>query len=615
MKRTVIWASALLFCAALAGVCVAQPAQPAAPAEEKPIDPWKEYVLKGDWQVGQQYYRKAIVEACKATEEPDFKRLAELHYAYNVCRWFPAVDDAVYNQQERRKFIDWLLANRELTEKLLLSFVQRDDPARAFAIVYELVKLSPDVARQFSDLTVTFAVVWDRYPEDPRALRQAFGYCVGNNKKMQFDLRTVPPEVAKYIIDSQRPMDERDWALKNYAGTTDMGKLYDKIWQGKYDYDALLRGSAKKVDIVGDTLPNILKYGGVCHEAAIFASEVGKAIGVPSVYIHGVTQGGMGHAWVGYLRKKDKAYAWDFETGRLSDESTASGSVMEPQAGVEASEHELDYALAVLRYREDVRRSARIWCDVAKVLLDEGMKDRAKAAMYKSLNTCVYDKIQWTTFAQVAKETDVSTEVILADIGKFCDNLKDYPNLAVGAFACLVEAVDPQKKALRLKVYEYMAKRYADDPEAFGRIRLLHGRYLESMGDEDAAVEIYADAAAKVLKSKKVMLDLLDNAARVLIKKQALEGAVKLHAEALQRVGEPRRGTAATFTTTWFQIGVRLAKLRQLGGDRAGHDRVLGNIMRYQEGSDRQLASLAQWLSGLSYYEINTSQPPMKQTP
>jgi len=611
MKTVTRLAAALLLCIAL-GAAIAQDAPP-EPTEKK-IDPWKAYVLTGKWEEGKLHYRQGIVAMCTGEKQPDIKLLAELHYGYTVCHYFPRIEDGLFADRDRQRLTQWLLANKEFTQKFLLALTPNDDAGRAFAVAYELLKFSEKAVRQFPDLAIAFAVVWDRFPEDQRALCGSFAYFTASNARMQLDLRTVPPEVSKYIVDTQRSLSERKWALDKYANYKDIDKLYNKIWVDKYDYDALLKGKRKKVDIVGDSLPNILKYGGVCREAAIFASEVGKATGCPAVYVHGPTEGGVGHAWVGYLRKEKDRHVWDCETGRLADESVSAGTVLDPQAGREVSEHELDYALAVLRYPEEMRRRARIWCDAAAILLDADQGARAKATMYESLNTCVYDRAQWLTFAEIAKKTDLSEDVLLKDLGKLCDQLKDYPNLVVDAFAALAEAVDPKSEKLRLSLYEYMAKRSAGNPETYGRTRLLQGRYLESVGKHTEAINVYANAALKVLRSKKAMMALLDNASRLMIKRGAAAKAAGLHAQVFKALGQPRRSTAATVGTTWFQVGLRLAKLYRLADDRAKHDQVLGRIMHYQEGSKPRLQAMSEWLHGLNYYEINTTRPALEET-
>jgi tetratricopeptide (TPR) repeat protein len=585
------------------------------PQQKEQFDPWREYVLQARWTDGAAWYRNAIVEMCKADTEPDFKSLCELHYGLNVCRYMPRVRDGLVPEKDVAAYTRWLLANRQFTEKLLLALSPADDAGMAFTVIHRLRSAQENAVKQFPILAITFAVVWDRYQDEPRDLNEAFAYFCNYSNRMYLDLRTTPPEVAKYIVDTQRPVEERVWAMREYGNRADIAKLYRTIWLDNYDYDAFLKGTPKKVYAYGTTLEDIRKHGGVCLEAAIFASEVGKAVGIPSVTIYGPSQGGYEHAWVGFLSRKNGAYYWDCETGRLADSTISSGRVLDPQSGATVSEHELAHALAVLRYPEDVRRRARIWCDVSRVLLEAGEKDRARKAIYLSLNAGVFDKQQWITYTEMAKQTDLPEQAMLDDLSKFCDMLKDYPNLAADAFESIVSAVDPSNEKLRLRLYSHMAEHYKDNAEIWGRVALLQGRYLESVGKTADALKVYSTAAVQTIKSRNTMLALLDNAGRVLNKQNATADAIEMHAKILDMTPKPPMGTAATISTTWFQVGLRLAKLYDRAGNRSAHDRILQSLMKLQRGSTEQLQAMSVWLSRLDYSQVNTTTAPLKVVP
>ena len=604
-----LWCTAGVFVCVALVVGVAAPARAEGPAE---ADPWTSYILANRWEQGEKAFAAAIVEECARTGGPSFEELARLHFAWQVCRYFPAVERGVVAEGDRRTLVAWLLESRGFTERLLLALGPRDDPAAAFRIVYQLLGRSQARVKEFPELAIAFAVVWDGYEAGEGQLLEAFRYYTRNADRMRFDLRTMPHQVAKYVIDTQRAASDLTWALESYAGRSDMGPLYDGIYRDNYDRAVFLQGKPKEISRHASTLPNLLRYGGVCEEAAVFATEVGKAIGVPSVYIRAPVGSGINHAWIGFLREHNGFHVWDCDTGRSSSEAISVGAVIDPQSGRRLSEHELDHALAVMRHPRESRRAARIWCDAARLLQDAGDGPRAKAAIYRSLNTCVYDKSQWATYTHIAREGDFGTRELIKGIDQFCRRLSHYPNLAADAFEELVTAVDLHNVKARVALYQHVASKFARNREALNRVRLLQGRYMEAIGKADQAADIYATSALAGIESKKTMMPLLDNAGRLMLSRGEGAEAVRLHKRVFAILPKPRQGTVATVQTTWFLVGLRLAKLHALAGADEDHEATLGVILAYQTGPADKVASIQRTARGLSYRRINRTFAPGK---
>jgi len=580
--------------------------QAATEAPKQP-DPWKEYVLSGKWTVGEEYFSSAILAECTGEAAPSFKKLARLHYARNICRYFPEIEKRLSSSETQRRFAAWLLANPAFTERLLLALKPRDDVARALEIVYGLCRSSEKQVKRYPELAIAFAVVWDAYPVDNQLLVNSFKYYTRYASKMRFDLRALPYEVTKYVVDTQRPVLERLWALKQYGSSGNVGRLYKMV---QYDHRAYERGEEREIRQHEYTLQNIRRYKGLCTDAAVFASEVGKAAGVPSVYVSGPTESGIGHAWVGFLRKRGKQHLWDQDSGRIDKEPAWAGSVKDPQEDVTVSAHELALALNALRYPLARRRTAEIWRDVAVLLSKSGSKPRAQAAMHKSLETCVYDKSQWQTFARLARDGVFSSDQTAAAIARFADNLKHSPNLAADAFEQLIANVDSKSSKAYLRLYDSMTKKFSKDLDVVGRIRLLKGRYLEAAASDDAALNVYAESAIDTLKCRSVALPLLDNAGRLLVQTRKTKRAIALHQKLWARAQKPSRSVFAVYST-WFRIGLRLAKLHDLAGHRADHDRILRAIVGYQRVGKDEQDLLAARLARLDYRGVNRTSPPM----
>lgn len=594
-------------CIAAIAVIVASVAGAAGPRRaafgqeaEAPLNPWREYVAKRDWKKGLEHFRNAIIEKCTAARLPDSDDLSRLYFGYNVCRYFPALGQRTLTEEHQKAMMAWMLTggNQGFTEALLRAFGGGDNPARAFEVLYTFLKEHQSRVERYPELTIAFAVVWDGpAPADVTPL-ESFEFFTSSSTKVHFSLRKLPWQVSKYVIDAQRPIDERKWAQQKYGGSSNIGKLYEKIWQSKYDRGALL-GEGKEIDEHEYTLENIRKYGGVCHDAAVFASEVGKSIGVPSVYVKGASSSGVGHAWIGYL----KGGGWDLDTGRLSDEDVAVGTVRDPQDGASVPEHELEFALAALRHSDSTRRQAQVWCEVAAMLATAGHKDAARRAMGKSLEACVYDKNQWLSYARLAGQGIFTDGDLVKSMTRFANELDDYPGLAVDAFESLIKAARGLAVKAQREQCDEMAGRFRKHDEAVARVRLIEGQLLEAADQKKTARDVYGEAAEEAIETA-AFLSLLDSAARVMIEQNDLDDAIDMHEDMFRELHTPR-SSALVIYTTWFKVGLRLAKLHALDGDDDEHGDVLEKICRkYDVKDDNAADALEARLGKLSYNEV-----------
>jgi hypothetical protein len=159
---------------------------------------------------------------------------------------------------------------------------------------------------------------------DPVAL---LDYYATNEARMSFGLKNVPVELLVYVVDTTCTVADLNWALSRYAGNRNVGQLFFNI---RYDYNNLTLGTAKDVTKRGYSLPNIQAYGGVCADQAYFATEVAKAIGVPSAYTRAASAESS-HAWVGFLQPDTRGRAvWNFDSGRYESYRNVRGDVTDP---------------------------------------------------------------------------------------------------------------------------------------------------------------------------------------------------------------------------------------------------------------------------------------------
>jgi hypothetical protein len=160
-----------------------------------------------------------------------------------------------------------------------------------------------------------------------------------------------------------------------------------------------------------------------------------------------------------------------------------------------------------------------------------------------------------------------------------------------------------------LRLFDKMAKRFPRNVGAVGRIRLLQGRYLEALGRAREAERVYAEAVPEGIKCKAIGLDLLDNAARLMLKRNAMKDTVALHKDAYHKT-KSLTNHAFVMYTSRFAVGLRQAKVNALARNQKAHDSILRRICSKLKGSSQERQQLFERLKGRTYDQVNTSRRP-----
>ncbi len=214
-----------------------------------------------------------------------------------------------------------------------------EDPAQVYAVLQELRQKRPGKAEKYPTLATAICIdykqpfvhVANENQAKSNDAIAAFDYYTKYESHMLFGIRRVPAELLIWVVDTTTPPADLTWALDKYAGNRDVGNLFFTI---KYDYAFFKNGTQKELTKQGFSLPNILKYGGVCIDQAYFATEVGKSIGVPTA-VALAESGEAGHAWVGFLERTadGRTARWNFNKGRYAAYRAIRGNVKDPQTG------------------------------------------------------------------------------------------------------------------------------------------------------------------------------------------------------------------------------------------------------------------------------------------
>jgi hypothetical protein len=430
------------------------------------------------------------------------------------------------------------------------------------AVLESLSKLYMERRDQWDDylsLAIALAVVYDqRLPEFwphhqvaqelvPRAqpnLLAAFDFWVAaqESKSTLVDIRTLGPDVLKFVVDAPVEFSELEWAQENTRfPRTDWGRAFSSI---KYVWPRI---EARQYDWPGERylLSEIQSQGGICVDQAYFAMLTGKARGLPTLYFSGQGSDG-GHAWFGYLRGEGR---WDMDCGRYENQNYATGEALDPQTWRSISDHELQNLAQSFRRTPAYVGSSN---DIVMAELFEANGDSAAAgsALESAIATSPRNPEAWQAMGEFLVRSGAPMETRTAHheaaIKQFANDndLRVYHQTAHAALATSqgdTEKVDQLQKSMisqnrrdrsdlsiqtgAARVQSCLAEN--DVPTALRELRGILSRFgetaggnifyeiirptvwhLRASGDEEQALRVIADARRAIRPEKGGILDV-----------------------------------------------------------------------------------------------------------
>jgi hypothetical protein len=236
-----------------------------------------------------------------------------------------------------------------------------------FAILTDLFRLDPARFKANANLALAIAVVYD-VPPPPiwphgqvtaAALArkfptpaESFTWWTRQDQqgKTYHKLARLGADELKFVVDVAAPFAELEWAQANInQPLASLAATYSMI---RYRND---RVQTNTPVWPGRTyrLAEILAEGGICADQAYFATQVGKARGVPTLLFNGAGSDGR-HAWFGYL---DASQKWQLDAGRYAEQRFVTGLARDPQTWREFSDHELQFLTERFRELPSFRQS------------------------------------------------------------------------------------------------------------------------------------------------------------------------------------------------------------------------------------------------------------------
>lgn len=384
MTRFATWVVAAAACGAIACPSPAQPAtdknvppeKKTAPAKPAPktnprnaseITLVKEFasecmasLLKGEDP--KPIEEKLDAELTRLAEESDPVRNVEGFFAIASASHSAALLTRTTDPSVREALIGAFKKAPRFMNELAMALSEKDDVEKVSVLAAKLFKAEGARLNEFATLGAAICVVHDRevfeqanenrvVADDPLRI---FDYFADNAARMPLGLKNVPVQLLVLVVDATAKIPELQWALDKYRGNREVGARFFEI---QYDTNHFKTGATKRVTTEGLTLQNIAKYGGVCIDQAYFASEVGKASGIPSVIMTGQSAE-VGHAWVAYLVWNGQNAVFDSRQGRYPDYRAVVGFIVDPQTGETVVESELSLRAALALTPADKRQRA-----------------------------------------------------------------------------------------------------------------------------------------------------------------------------------------------------------------------------------------------------------------
>lgn len=334
----------------------------------------------------------------------------------------------------------WLLGNRDFSEEFFSLVQPVDFLPGAFQILDQIHLTDPARFGTYANLALAIALVYDVPPPPdwphaqvsdrilarklPRPL-DAFKWWTREDQlgHTYHRLARLGADELKFVVDAAAPLDELEWSqqISNYPLNL-LERAYT-IVSYRRDRAAANAGMWPEKSY---SLPAILAAGGICVDQAYFATQAGKARGVPTLLFEGAGNDGR-HAWFGFLDGDQK---WRLDAGRYAEQRFVTGFARDPQTWRGITDHELRFLSERFRTLPSFRQS-QTHALFAEDFLATGDAAAAAKAARKAVNYERRNQRAWEALlaAEVALGRDAKQRE--AALNEAVQAFQNYPDLEV----------------------------------------------------------------------------------------------------------------------------------------------------------------------------------------
>lgn len=439
--------------------------------------------------------------------------LDELFFSYADARAREKLVPSVVSEE----FWKWLSSNKPM-HRAMLVMLHPDYDTGPITALAELRKARPAEVDRLTHLSVAFALVhggagsrpvkagWIRNTRDLStipSMLESFGHYADNAGRMVYPLDKVPWPLLVYVADNDVSLTERDWVFSQYGRnpTAAFRKLYLEV---PYDYVGLAASASQsklKITRHPYTLPNIRVAGGVCSDRAYYSSRVMKTFGVPAMYDAGEGLRG-GHAWLVWMDATRAGYVMR-DSGRFDYDNYYTGNIWNPVSRSQTLDREAELVAAAMNVSYEgyivalaaghVYRlcSEEEKAEAAKLLIDAAGRNNYCADLWRLLGSAVAEGIL------PQKQGEQLFDSMVKPYGPYPDLTFAFLRDVIKPRLTPAEKVEEREIKLNLTMLEKAFGFYerAKRPDLAVKLRLLQGKYLEAVGDDDKALKLYVAAS------------------------------------------------------------------------------------------------------------------------
>lgn len=306
----------------------------------------------------------------------------------------------------------WLVGDAAFAQAFFALLSPVDYLPRVLGILDELHRRDPARFKAHAPLALAIAVVYDVPPPPdwphaqvsatalPRrwpAPADAFDWWIRQEQRGRtfHRLSRLEADELKFVVDAAAPFAELEWVVTlPEPALNQLPRAYSMIRYRKE------RMTSNQVSWPGTdyTLRGILAAGGICSDQAYFATQLGKARGVPTLYFHGPGNDGR-HAWFGYLDGNRK---WQLDAGRYEEQRFVTGHARDPQTWRFFTDHELQFLSERFRELPSYRQS-RIHARFAAEYLAHNRPPAAAAAARRAVSYEKRNQEGWELLVTAAR--------------------------------------------------------------------------------------------------------------------------------------------------------------------------------------------------------------------
>ncbi len=490
--------------------------------------------------------------------------------------------------------------------------LHREDDTRGVAdLASRLMEERSEQVRAFPSLAAAVCVVHDmqRGEEFTRRINEhnpgssdpvaIFDYFVSNARMLAINPGELPALALVYVVDTTETPEQMQWALGRFRTNPNISARFFEI---EYDYLHFQQNKPKRVTAApGDyNLQKINQYGGVCADQAYYAMSVAKACGIPSAYVRARGTDGS-HAWVGFVEKRGRRAAWNFDAGRYDEYQQLRGNLLDPQtrawisdgrAGVlgnamSSGNEDVLASLAAARVVE--RMSAGSWRTDEEIELDtrgnhrttrtsdiEDRLDLLRSALSRSAGV----PAAWDLVVELAaagemdeKAMDVWARAVMQLAGR------QHQDFAYDFLVDLIATVDEAKR--QHEMWEWAFGQFRARPDLAAGVRFRQGELWARNNNLEYAWLAYNDVVDKFINEGQMVVSALDSMRELLEDAGKGSEIIPVLEHAARRVRKPGdMSTQFAVQSNYYRIHKMLADAYEDAGRANDARRVRQELAR-----------------------------------